>query len=74
MTPYGIATHGTFLPFFREAGFEITTHGTFEKRTDAEISAISREAIFDAAKVLIKNAKSRMRSFFRALHADRVSY
>ncbi|PDT64249.1 hypothetical protein CO683_39430 [Bradyrhizobium ottawaense] len=57
LTPYGIETHGTFLPFFRQSGFEITAHGTFEKRTDAEISAISREAIFDAAKTLIKNAK-----------------
>ncbi|MGY3473494.1 maleate cis-trans isomerase family protein [Bradyrhizobium ottawaense] len=57
LTPYGLLTHETFLPFFRKEGFELTAHGTFNKSRDAEISAISREAIFDAAKTLIKNTK-----------------
>ncbi|MCK1456776.1 aspartate/glutamate racemase family protein [Bradyrhizobium sp. 35] len=54
LTPYELALHGSFLPFFRENEFEITTHGTFGKSTDAEIGELHRDSIFSAANALIR--------------------
>ncbi|WOH52456.1 aspartate/glutamate racemase family protein [Bradyrhizobium sp. sBnM-33] len=55
LTPYEPRVHRSFLPFFRENGFEITADGTFAKSTDAEIGELRRESIFSAAKALMRH-------------------
>lgn len=56
LTPYRRDVHRSFLPFFKENGFDITADGTFQKSTDAEIGELCRESIFEAATALVRSA------------------
>ncbi|TIP02025.1 MAG: hypothetical protein E5X72_22650 [Mesorhizobium sp.] len=54
LTPYEVAIHQLFLPFFREYGFDVVSDGTFNLHTTVEIGEISQDSIFSAAKKLVE--------------------
>lgn len=53
ISPYELALHRSFPPFFRENGFEITADGTFATSSGTDNNELSLESIFTAAKELV---------------------
>jgi maleate isomerase len=56
LTPYRPGLHNLFLPFFNRAGFEITADATYDLDTDAKVGEITRESLFDGARMLARQS------------------
>lgn len=51
-TPYEVETHDLFVPFFEAQGFAVVADGTFSQKRDVDITALSKDAWFNAARSL----------------------
>ena len=57
LTPYPVAVHQDFLPFFHKDGFEVVSDGTFDRNSDAEIGELTRASLFYGAHELVDGQK-----------------